>query len=89
MKLKYTFAINEVAGQMIAVPVDCEYGQQSIIKTNDTGAYILNLLKTDISLDEILKDIKNNFEIDDETELKNWICEFLKNLENAGVLVNE
>ena len=54
MKLKYTFAINEVAGQMIAVPVDCEYGQQSIIKTNDTGAYILNLLKTDISLDEIL-----------------------------------
>ena len=89
MKLKYTFAINEVAGQMIAVPVDCEFGEQSIIKTNNTGAYILNLLKTDISLQEILDNIKENFEVDNETELENWISEFIKALENAGVLENE
>lgn len=89
MKLKYTFAINEVAGQMIAVPVDCEFGEQSIIKTNNTGAYILNLLKTDISLQEILDNIKENFEVDNETELENWVSEFIKALENAGVLENE
>ena len=55
MKLKYNFVINEVAGQKVAVPIDCGCGEQSVIKTNDTGDYILNLLKTDISKEEILK----------------------------------
>ena len=63
MKLKYTFAVNEVAGQLVAVPIDCEYGEQSIIKTNETGAYILNLLKTNISVQDILANIKENFEV--------------------------
>lgn len=89
MKLKYTFAINEVAGQMVAVPIDCEDGEQSIIKTNQTGAYILNLLKTNISYEEILTNIKENFEVEDNCNLENWVCEFLTTIKNAGVLIDE
>lgn len=89
MKLKYTFVINEVAGQKVAVPIDCGYGEQSIIKTNDTGAYILELLKNDISLKEILEKIKLDFEIDSEQNLENWLEHFIEQLKKADVLIYE
>ena len=89
MKLKYTFAINEVAGQLVAVPIDCEYGEQSIIKTNETGAYILNLLKNEISFEDIIANINQNYEITNQSELENWLKEFIKTLKNADVLTDE
>ena len=89
MKLKYTFAINEVAGQLVAVPIDCQYGEQSIIKTNETGAYILNLLKNEISFEDIIANINQNYEITNQSELENWLKEFIKTLKNADVLTDE
>ena len=89
MKLKYTFAVNEVAGQLVAVPIDCEYGEQSIIKTNETGAYILDLLKNDITLQDILANIKENFDVSNTDEVENWVNEFLQTLKNANVLTDE
>ena len=89
MKLKYTFAVNEVAGQLVAVPIDCEYGEQSIIKTNETGAYILDLLKNDITLQDILANIKENFDVSDTDEVEIWVNDFLQTLKNANVLTDE
>ena len=89
MKLKYTFVINEVAGQTVAVPIDAGAGEQSIIKTNKTGAYILEQLKTDISFDEIINKIKTDFEVEDEKELENWVNTFIEKLKSAGVLTDE
>ena len=89
MKLKYTFAVNEVAGQFVAVPIDCEYGEQSIIKTNETGAYILDLLKNDITFQDIIANIKENFDVSDTDEVENWVNEFLQTLKNANVLTDE
>ena len=89
MKLKYTFVINEVAGQTVAVPIDCAGGEQSIIKTNETGAYILDLLKNDITLQDILANIKENFDVSDTGEVENWVNEFLQTLKNANVLTDE
>ena len=86
MKLKYTFVINEVAGQKVAVPIDCGYGEQSIIKTNDTGAYILELLKNDITTEEILLKINEEFEIESQDKLKLWLDSFLEKLRTAEVL---
>lgn len=89
MKLKYTFVINEVAGQKVAVPIDCGYGEQSIIKTNDTGAYILELLKDEITVSEILQKIKSDFEIESEESLKVWLDNFISQLKTADVLLYE
>jgi hypothetical protein len=89
MKLKYTFVINEVAGQTVAVPIDCADGEQNIIKTNATGAYILNLLKTETTIDKILEDIKQNYEIPSEEELKNWVIGFIEKLKTADVLADD
>ncbi len=89
MKLRYTFVINQVAGQMVAVPVDCPKGEQSIIKTNETGAYILELLKNDISKEEILSKINMDFEIENQDKLKAWLCDFLQKLKDAEVLTDD
>ena len=89
MKLKYTFVINEVAGQTVAVPIDCADGEQSIIKTNSTGAYILDLLKTDTTINEILENIKQNYKIDSEESLKTMVESFIAKLKTADVLADD
>lgn len=89
MKLKYTFVINEVAGQKVAVPINCGYGQQNIIKTNETGAYILNLLQNDISFEEILQKIKLDFEVETPENLELWLNNFIDQLKTADVLIYE
>ena len=89
MKLKYTFVINEVAGQTVAVPIDCADGEQSIIKTNSTGAYILDLLKTDTTINEILENIKQNYKIDSEESLKTMVEGFIEKLKTADVLADD
>ncbi len=86
MKLKYTFVINEIAGQKVAVPIDCGRGEQSIIKTNDTGEYILNLLKNDITKEQIIAKINEDFEINSQDELSTWLDTFIEKLKAAEVL---
>ncbi len=89
MKLKYNFVINEVAGQKIALPIDCGYGEQSVIKTNDTGAFILELLKNDITKAELIEKINAEFQVDSQEALENWVDSFLEKLEAAEVLSND
>jgi hypothetical protein len=87
MKLKYTFAVSDVAGQTVAIPVDSGYGEQSIIKTNDTGAYILNLLKQDITIDDIISQIKKDFETESEEALETTVNKFIDSLKAADLLI--
>lgn len=89
MKLKYEYVINTVAGQMVAVPLNCENGKQSIIKTNETGAFILNLLKNDIKKEQIAEKICSEYEIESLEKLNIWLDSFIQKLQNAGVLCNE
>lgn len=89
MKLKYTFVINEVAGQKIAVPIDCGYGKQSIIKTNDTGVFILELLKEEISKEEILSKIAEEYTVESMEDTSAWVDSFIEKLKTADVLCYE
>lgn len=89
MKLKYNFIISEIAGQTVAIPINTEGGEQCAIKTNKTGAFILELLKNETNLTEIIENIKQNFEIEDSTMLENWVSSFIEKLKKAEVLENE
>lgn len=54
MKLKYNFIINQVADKMVAVPVgDDLEGFSGFLKMNDIGAEILEILKNDVTVEEI------------------------------------
>ncbi len=54
MKLKYNFAVNQVAGQFVAVPTGAAGQFNGMIKLNETGAFIFGLLKEDITLEDLV-----------------------------------
>lgn len=88
MKLKYNFVTNEVADKIVAVPVgeDLEnFG--GFIKMNDIGAYIFNMLKNDVTQDEIVAAMLKDFEDATEQEVRETVKEFTDKLKEADVLI--
>ena len=86
MKLKYKFVTNEVAGKTVAVAVgeDLEsFG--GFIKLNETGAFIFNLLREEISKEEIGKAICREYDVTEEKAIK-ATEEFLEYLSSFGVI---
>lgn len=56
MKLKYEFVINQVADNMVAVPIgDGLENFNGFLKMNDIGAEILEILKSDVKLEQIVE----------------------------------
>ncbi len=85
MKLKCEIIIEEVAGQKLAVPVGNGVSV-SYFTVNSTGAYILELLKNEISFDEIITSIQNNFEVDDIPRVRSVVANYIEKLKKADVL---
>ncbi len=82
MKLKYDFIVNEVAGQFVAVAVGDGVEQfGGFIKMNDIGAEIFEILKEDVTVDEVIakmleKHPESNLE--EATEVVNGFIDGLK-----------
>ena len=86
MKLKYDFVTNNVAGKTVAVAVGkglSEFG--GFIKLNDTGAFIFELLKKEITKEEIVKAICQEYDVTEETAQRS-AEEFLEYLSSHGVI---
>lgn len=86
MKLKYDFVIEEVAGQKVAMVVGEDLDKGGFMQLNDTGIYILNLLKEDVTAEYIVANIQKDFEVDDIDEVKQWVDAFIRALKEADVL---
>ncbi len=87
MKLKYNFVLNDVAGQKVAVAVDDSNSDyNSLIKLNDTGVYILEMLKNDVTVEEIVTSIKNDFEVEPAQNIEKIVEDFISKLKEADVL---
>ena len=87
MKLKYNFVLNDVAGQKVAVAVDdVNSDYNNLIKLNDTGVYILEMLKNDVTVEEIVDSIKKDFEIAPEQDIAKIVNDFIAKLKEADVL---
>lgn len=69
MKLKYNFEIEELAGSFCATPqYKCEF--VGMIRMNSTAKDVFELLREDISIEEIIKALLNKYNIDTETLTK-------------------
>ena len=87
MKLKYNFVTNEVADKIVAVAVGDDLEKfNGFIKMNDTGAYIFNMLKNDVTEDEIVSAMKKDYEDATEEEIRETVSEFVGKLKEADVL---
>ena len=87
MKLKYNFVSNEVADKIVAVAVGDDLQKfNGFIKMNDTGAYIFNMLKNDVTEEEIVAAMKKDYSDATEKEISETVSEFVGKLKDADVL---
>ena len=87
MKLKYNFVTNEVADKIVALAVGGDLEKfNGFIKMNDTGAYIFNMLKSDVTEEEIVAAMKKDYEDAAEEEIRETVSEFVGKLKEADVL---
>ena len=62
MKLKYSFEIMELDGQEVAVPIgDIVHEFRGVIKLNETAAFMLSLLKDDITEEQIVEVLSKEY----------------------------
>lgn len=88
MKLKYTFVINEVADQMVAVPVGDDLGEfNGFIKMNDVSADMFELLKQDTDVEAMVEALKVKYTDATEDEIRENVVNFTDKLKEAGVIV--
>ena len=87
MKLRYNFVTNKVADKIVAVAVGGDLEKfNGFIKMNDTGAYIFNMLKSDVTEEEIVAAMKKDYEDAAEEEIRETVSEFVGKLKEADVL---
>ena len=86
MKIKEGYLLREVAGNKIVVPVgDAVLDFNGMINLNETGAFLWEKLQEDVEPKFLLSDLKNEFDVDEETA-KEDIVAFLNKLAKAGLL---
>lgn len=87
MKLKYNFVTNTVADRIIAVAVGDDAEKfNGFIKMNDTGAYIFNMLKNDVTEEEIVASMQGEYEGATLDKLRNTVKEFIARLKESDVI---
>lgn len=86
MKIKSGFAKREIAGSNIVVPV----GNQSsnfngMITLNDSGSFFWDCFCNDISIDDAVKLVTDEYDIDSETARKD-VEGFVKMLKDNNLI---
>ena len=86
MKLKYTFDAVEMGDEIVAVPVgDGADQMHGVVKLNKSGKEIIDLLKNDISKEDIVDILAEKYDNKKE-ELSNHVSHVIDVLRNAGVI---
>lgn len=87
MKLKMEFVINQVADQTIAVAVGDDLADfNGILKMNDIGAYIFDMLKNDVTEDEIVAAMVKDYKDSTEAEIRETVQGFVAQLKENGLV---
>ena len=86
MKIKGTFVMRDIAGDIVIVPVgETALSYNGMITTTATGAVIWKALETDCDRETIIRTLLDNFDVDYETAAAD-LDEFLGNLRQHGMI---
>lgn len=86
MKIKDGFILKEIAGSYMVVPLGTQViSFNSIIKLNETGAFLWSQLSNDNTLENLISAMISEYEVDEPTA-KAGIQKFLNKLEDADLL---
>ncbi len=87
MKLKYNFVTNEVADNIVAVAVGEDMSKfNGFIKMNQTGAEIFELLKNDISMDDLIAEMQKLYPDETLEIVTETVESFVQQLKESGVV---
>ncbi len=86
MKLKEGFLLKEIAGSWVVVPVGEQIVDfQMMITLNETGAFLWEKLKSEISKEELLDALLSEYDVE-KAVAEADIDEFLKTLSEKELL---
>ncbi len=86
MKLNGTFVIRSIAGETVIVPVgETALRYNGMITTTETGEVIWKMLENDVTEEEIVDALMEQFEADRET-IAGDVQEFLEQLRKMNLL---
>lgn len=67
LKVSNEFVVRSLMGEYVIVPVGSNATKfNGIISTNSTGAFLWELLQNDISEDELIQKLKEEYDVSDE-----------------------
>ena len=88
MKIRYDFTVREIAGECILVPMGAGALEFSgMMTTNDVGAFMVEKLGQDISKEELVQAVIDEFEIDKATVMVD-VEDFLEQLKRMNLLMD-
>lgn len=86
MKVDKEFVLREIAGDNILVPVGkTALDFNGLITLNEVGAFLWGKLQDEITIDELVEKVLDEYEVDEETARKD-ILEFVGYLKDAKVI---
>ncbi len=86
MKIKQGFVLRKVGTQWAAVAVGAELVDfNAMVSTNETGAFLWELLKDGADRDELIAKMTAEYDVDEATAAED-IDEFVDKLASAGIL---
>ena len=89
MRLKYDFSVREIVGEYVMIPLGRGALEFSgMISTSETGAFLVDALKQNVTRDELLQCILNAYDIDRKTAEAD-LDSFLTQLRDLNLLVGE
>ncbi len=86
MKLKVDFIVKNVADKSVAIAVDgAKVGFDGMLTMNESAAFILECLKVDTTIEEIVKKFLDEYDATRE-QAENTIANFVSKLREAGLV---
>jgi len=86
MKLKYEFAVKQVCGLWVAVPVgESAKKYHGVINLNESGADMMKFLSEDITEEELVQKMLEEYEAPEEIIRKD-VTEFIEQIKKENIL---
>ena len=86
MKIKNDFIVKEISGSTVVIPVGNRVADfNGMLKLNETGVFLFNLLKNDITIDVLVQNLVDEYEVTKEKANEDVIT-FVNKLKEADII---
>lgn len=86
MKIKEGYILREVAGSNVVLPVGkATIDFNGMASLNETGAFLFTLMKEDVTQEQLVDALLDNYEIDRQTAEED-VSGFIEKVKGAGIV---